>query len=66
MQSSERSDFLVSVARRVALWGPIIVGFIGVVVALNAALTDEYVGAGVSLAASALAFGVVRYNFLRE
>ncbi len=43
-------------AERLALWGSTIVGFLGIIIAINAALSGEYVGAGVCLAAAALAF----------
>ena len=53
--------FLHSMATRVAIWGPTITGLLGLVLAVNAAGSSQYVGAGVCLAASALAFGVVAY-----
>ncbi len=45
-----------SVAERLCLWGSTIVGFLGIIIAINATLSGEYVGAGVCLAAAALAF----------
>ncbi len=45
-----------SAAERLTLWGSTIVGFLGIIVAINATLGGEYVGAGVCLAAAALAF----------
>jgi hypothetical protein len=44
------------VAGRMSLWGSAVVGFLAIVVALNATMSGEYVGAGVCLAAAALAF----------
>ena len=58
--------FTVSMASRVALWGPTIVGFLGPVLAIAAAQSSDYTGAGLCLAASAFAFGVVGYIFLRR
>ncbi len=43
-------------AGRLSLWGSAIVGFLAIVVAINATMSGEYVGAGVCLAAAALAF----------
>ncbi len=58
---AEKNDrpFLEQMAGRVATWGGTIVGFVGLVLAINAALSDQYTGAGVCLIASALAFGLV-------
>ena len=58
--------FLVSMATRVTSWGPTITGLLGLILAVNAALSDEYIGAGVCLVASGLAFGVMAYAFLRK
>ncbi len=67
METNEVSQpFLDSMARRVVAWGSTTVGFLGLVLAVNASLSDEYVGAGACLAASALAFGVYAYAFLRR
>lgn len=59
-------SFLEAMSRRVVAWGSIVTGSLGLVLAVNAALSDEYIGAGVCLAASALAFGVMAYAFLRR
>ncbi len=58
--------FLESMARRVVAWGCTTIGFLGPILALNAAYSGEYLGAGASLAASALAFGVIAYAFMRR
>jgi len=60
------SKSYVQRARRVSLWGLIIVGFLGLVLVINAALSDDYVGAGVLAAASALAFGFLGHTFGRD
>ena len=60
------NSFLESMARRVVAWGSTAAGILGLVLAVNAALDGEYVGAGACLAASALAYGVVAYAFLRR
>lgn len=51
--------FIASAAPRTAFWGCTIVGFAGLIVAFNAALDSEYVGAGALLIASAVAFGAI-------
>ena len=66
MEATITNGFFESAARRLAFWGPTITGILGIVLALNAALSDDYVGAGVCLAASTLAFGAIAYFFLRE
>ena len=42
----QTDDFLTFMARRVVAWGSTIVGIAGIVLAINAALTNEFVGAG--------------------
>ncbi len=66
METNQTSGLSASIARRVALLGSTITGFLGLVLAINAALSDEYIGAGVCLVASALSFGVIGYNFVRK
>ena len=60
------SGFFVSSAPRVAFWGCTIVGFAGVILAINAAWDSEYVGAGALLIASAVAFGAIGYVSVRK
>lgn len=57
---------MADAARRLTFWGSTIVGVLGVVLAINASLTDDYTGAGVCLAASALAIGILSYTFMRR
>ncbi len=45
-----------SAAGRLCLWGSTIVGFLGIIIAINATMSGEYFGAGICLAAAALAF----------
>ena len=66
MGTNETPDFLTSMARRMVSWGSAVTAFGGWVFAINAALDNEYIGSGVCLAASALAFGVIAYAFLRK
>ncbi len=66
MESPEAGVFMKATARRVAFWGSTIVGILGIVLAINAGLSDEFTGAGVCLAASAFAFGVLGYPFVRR
>ena len=56
-----KSSFFASSAPRIAFWGSTIVGFAGLILAVNAALDSEYVGAGILLIASAVAFGAIGY-----
>ncbi len=64
--TGENSDFITSMTRRMSPSGSTIVGIAGIVLAINAALEGEFVGAGVCLIASALAFGVMGYTFSRR
>ncbi|MCH7735694.1 MAG: hypothetical protein IH868_04985 [Chloroflexi bacterium] len=61
MQQGESAGFFASSAPRVAFWGCTIVGFAGLILAVNAALDSEWVGAGLLLIASAVAFGAIGY-----
>jgi hypothetical protein len=56
----------VSVEKRASLWGSVIVGFLGIILAINASLDSQFIGAGVSLIASAMAFGFIGLIFLRK
>ncbi len=60
------SGFFATSAPRVAFWGSTIAGFAGLILAVNAALDSEYVGAGLLLIASAVAFGAIGYVSTRE
>ena len=62
----EKSGFMAEAARRLTFWGSTIVAVLGVVLAINAAYSDEYTGAGVCLAASALAIGILSHTFVRK
>ena len=66
METAEAGGFMTAAATRIVSWGSTIVGILGIVLALNAALSDEYTGAGACLAASALAFGIIGYTFRRR
>ncbi len=66
METAEADGFMTAAARRMAFWGSAIVGILGIVLALNAALSDEYTGAGACLAASALALGIIGYIFAHK
>ena len=52
--------------KRVALWDCVIVGFLGIVLAINASLDRQHVGTSVLLIASALAFGFFGFVFVRK
>jgi drug/metabolite transporter (DMT)-like permease len=52
--------------KRAALWGSVIVGFLGIVLVINASLDSEWVGAGLLLIASAISFGAIGYVFLKK
>ena len=66
MEAHTDGDSLTSMARRLAFWGPTIAGFLGLILTINANLDGEYIGAGVLLMASVLAFGAIGYIFLRR
>lgn len=66
MQESTPDPRPSAMVRRLALWGPAIVGFGGLVLAINASLSDQYAGAGVCLIASALAFASIAHTFRHE
>ena len=55
-----------SMAARVAFWGSTIAGFAGIILAINAALDDQFTGAGLLILGSAVAFGAIGYNFYRR
>ena len=46
---------------RFAHVGPVITGVLGIILAINASLGDDFVGAGLLLAASALSFATLAY-----
>ena len=62
----ETSGFMAEAARRLTSWGTTIVAVLGVVLAINAAYSDQYTGAGVCLAASALAIGALSHTFIQR
>lgn len=49
-------------AARIALAGAAITGIAGIILAINAALDDQFTGAGLLLIASALAFGLLGHK----
>ena len=51
---------------RVSHWGLIIVGFLGLILAITATQDGDHVGAGVLVGASALAFGFLGYRVGRD
>ena len=64
---ADRSDRPgIKMARRVSLSGLIIVGFLSIILSINAALESTYVGSGVLLGASVLAFGSLGFAFGRD
>ena len=66
METAETGGFMTAAATRMVFWGSTIVGILGIALALNAALSDEYTGAGACLATSALALGIIGYTFGRK
>lgn len=53
------NDLDTSVVARLAVGGALIAGWIGIILAINAALGGNEIGGGILLIAAALAFGVV-------
>ena len=66
MEDTRISESTASMASRITLWGLTIVGFLGLILAITSAQSGEYVGSGVCLAASALAFGAIGYVFTKR
>ena len=66
MKNTEISQSTAARASRISLWGLTIVGFLGIILAINAALDNEFIGVGSCLAASALAFGAIGYVFTKR
>ena len=66
MENTELNQSAVAMASRISLWGLTIVGFLGIILAINAALDNEFIGVGSCLAASALAFGAIGYVFTKR
>ena len=62
----EQEGIMTAAQRRLATLGSMIVGVLGIVLALNASLDSQYTGAGVCLAASAAAFGILAYSLPRR
>ncbi len=65
-EMTEADGFMTAAARRMVFWGSTIIGVLGIVLALNASLSNEYTGAGACLVASALALGIIGYTFARR
>ena len=55
MNTPESGSFMAEAAIRVLFGGSKAIWVLGIVLAINTSLSDEYVGAGACLAASALA-----------
>jgi len=53
------NDLKTSAVARLAVGGALITGWIGIILAINAVLSDNEIGAGILLIAAALAFGFV-------
>ena len=62
--TSTNIRFFEQAARRLAFWGPVIVGFLSLGVSVNANNDGEYVGAGLCLLASAVSFAAIGYLFM--
>jgi hypothetical protein len=66
VERKESGSFMSDAASRLLFWVGTTIGILGVVLAINAAYSDEYTGAGACLAASALALGINGYFFIRR
>lgn len=60
--SEQSAKSVTQAVRRLYLVGLSVIGVLGIVLALNAALSNQFVGAGVCLAASALALGFLKHD----
>ena len=65
-ETKESGSFMSDAASRLLFWVGTTIGILGVVLAINAAYSNEYTGAGACLAASALALGINGYFFIRR
>ncbi len=63
MSTPDALPFLKAMMRRMIIWGPVIIAILGVVGAVGAIVDGEYIGAGVLLAASAVAVAVMAYAY---
>ena len=64
MNTGKSATASASRAERIAFWGLTIVGLMGLLLAINAATSGQFVGAGVCMAASGLAFGAIGWIFM--
>ena len=65
MADGPESDY-TKTGRRIAVGGSALTGFLGVVLAINAVSSSNETGAGILLAASALAFGLLAIAVFRR
>ncbi len=63
MENDQISQSTSSRIFRVSFWGLTIVGFLGIILAITATQDGGHIGAAISLAASAFAFGTIGYVF---
>jgi hypothetical protein len=66
MADTQLSESTTSRAFRLSFWGLTIVGFLGLILAITATQDGGHVGAAISLAASALAFGTIGFLYSRR
>ncbi len=64
MATDRSATASASRAGRIAFWGLTIAGCLGLVLAINAATSGQFGGAGACLAASALSFGAIGWIFV--
>ena len=51
------NDFKSSAVARLTIGGALVTGWVGIILAINAMLSGDEIGAGICLIAAALAFG---------
>ena len=56
---NESNSDQTSAVERLAVGGALVAGWVGIVLAINAMLSANEIGAGICLVASALAFGFI-------
>ncbi|MHA2298601.1 MAG: hypothetical protein ACXAEU_18015 [Candidatus Hodarchaeales archaeon] len=59
MDDDRYNDLKTSTVARLAAGGVLLTGWIGIILAINSMIVGDAIGAGICLAASALAFGFV-------
>ncbi len=66
VETKESGSFMADAASRLLFWVGTTIGILGVILALNAGLQNDYAAAAACLAASSMALGINGYFFIRR